>query len=179
LIEVLGMFAIGLVVGLALFIATGFWYRQPNSRFSSRILGRDVDEPQGTVQFLRGAAQETVRVLRASRTPSLDAVVERDRQLMSRRYRILAGLVLTFVCFPLLFELLGLVIPVLLRGGAAGVLFIAFALALLLYSAFGIAKPVIAYGNGEPLELRFVVTSALRIAAVAAVLVAILALAAR
>ena len=75
------MFAIGLVVGLALFIATGFWYRQPNSRFSSRILGRDVDEPQGTVQFLRGAAQETVRVLRASRTPSLDAVVERVAQV--------------------------------------------------------------------------------------------------
>jgi hypothetical protein len=171
------MFAIGILVAVGLFVVAGLWYRQPNSRFSSRILGRDVDERQDPVQFLRAAAQETARVLRAWRTASLDPNLERHRQLMSRRYRILASLVLTFGLFPLLFELIGLAIPVLVRGGPVGIVLLTLALAILVYGSVGIARPVVAYGNGQPLDRNAIITSALGVTAIAAVLVAVVALA--
>jgi hypothetical protein len=170
------MFAVGILVGLALFVATGLWYRQPNSRFGAQILGRDIESRRSAADFFRDAAEDTVRVLHAWRAPNIDPYLERDRQLMSRRYRILVGLVLVFVLFPLLFELIGLVSPVLIRAGVGGVALLALALAMLLHGSIGIARPVIAYGNGERLDRRTVTMSALRVAAIAAVLIAVVAL---
>ena len=172
------MFALGLVVSLVVFGAAVFWFRQPNGRFSTRILGHDLGAPSSAPgQFLRSAPTDTARLLRALRTPNEDPDAEHDRQLTWRRFRIMAALVLVFGAVPLLFDLVGRVAPVLVRGGAVGVALLVLAVALLVYRAFAIAKPVVSYGNGADLDRRAVIVGAIGLGAIATVLAVTLALA--
>ena len=172
------MFALGLVLSLVVFGAAVFWCRQPNGRFSTRILGHDLGAPSSAPgQFVRAAPPETASLLRALRTPNEDPDTEHDRQLTWRRFRIMAAFVLVFAAVPLLFELVGRVTAAFLRGGVVGVALLVLAVALLVYRALAIAKPVVSYGNGGDLDRHALIVATIGLGAIATVLTVTLALA--
>jgi hypothetical protein len=169
------MFAIGMLVGLAVLSAAAIWYRAPNARFSSRVLDGDLrGQLNDSTRFLRNASGDVDRVLDAARTTSSDPVAERDRVLMVRRYRIGVALVAVFAAFPFGFELIGLDAPFFLREGMVGIGLLVVAVGLLVHRVVGIARPVIAYGEGRPLDRHAIVVSSLGAVAIGVVLLVIL-----
>jgi len=169
---------LGIIVALALFVVSGLWYREANARFSRDVLGYDLGTgPTEIRDFVRRAPGATSQVLRAWRTTSPDPAIERDRQLMTRRFRVVVSLVPICGLLPLVFGLLGQVGPLLIRQSLVGLFIFALAVALLLHRSAAIARVVVAYGNGRELDRQSLVISSLGVAAVTATLLVVLLLA--
>jgi hypothetical protein len=169
------MFTLGMLVGFFLFGAAFLWYRQPNSRFSSRILGFDLGSTDPDAPYLpSGGPRDLSRLLRAWRRPSEDQGAERDRRLMTNRFRILVGLLPVFAVLPILFDLIGRIIPIFLGGGLVGLGLLVVALSILIYRAMIVGQVVVAYGEGHRLDRRRLALSLLGFATGIGVLLAIL-----
>jgi len=77
---------------------------------------------------------------------------------------------------PLLFELVGLTAPYLVRGGLSGIAILGGSLAILLSLSLRIARAVIDYGDGHPFDRRAVAMASPGVVALASLLLVILAI---
>lgn len=169
------MFMLGGLIGLVLYALAGLWYLDANSRFSKRILGYGLDGLPSGADFARTALPNTMKMLRASRTPLADPTAERERLLMVRRYRICIGLIFAFPALALIFELVGLVYPYFLRGGLIGLLILGTCLSIMAYRSVKVARLAYHYGSGASIRKRDLLISITGIFMIFAILLAMLA----
>jgi hypothetical protein len=154
------MEAVGILAGLTLAAAVGYWYVVANRRLSRLVLGYDPATREDLREFLADAPGDTARMLQATWTPNTDRAIEHERVVMTRRLRIFVGVIPAFVTLPFLFDSAYRSVAF-GRGGPFGSALALLIVAILVYHALRVGQVAYAYGSGLPLRLRqFAVTLA-------------------